>query len=76
MSKNKLSPVFTLKQAIDSGLSRRQVESKVAEGTFLKVGHGLYLNPNSGISAEYADFIAACEKLGEKIGRASCLVIV
>ena len=65
MSENKLSPVFTLKQAIESGLSRRQVESKVAEGTFLKVGHGLYLNPNSGISAEYADFIAACEKLGE-----------
>ena len=75
MSKNKLSSIFTLKQAMDSGFSRRQIESGVSDGTFIKISHGLYIKSDSDIPAEDIDFFVACKKFGENsfIGGLSAL---
>ncbi|HDT11468.1 MAG TPA: hypothetical protein ENN58_01880 [bacterium] len=65
MSENKLSSIFTLKQAKGLGFSIKQIKSGVSDGTFLRVGHGLYINSDSDIPAEDIDFFVACKKFGE-----------
>ena len=56
--------IFSLREALQTGLTRRTISKKVSNGEFLKIGHGIYLNTQAKIPFEYIDFILAHHKFG------------
>ncbi len=60
-----LPPLFSREEALNAGLSRRELDRKVKEHRLLRLAHGLYLDTTADISAEYVDFIAAQYMFGE-----------
>lgn len=71
----KAPTLFTLKEALSAGLTRRDISKMVDNSELLRLAHGLYLNTKNKVSSEHIDFIAAQYKFGERslIGGLSAL---
>lgn len=65
MSRKKFQVVFTLKQALEMGFSRRVIDAGVSNGELIKIGQGIYFNVSSGASLQDIDYIAAYTKFGK-----------
>ena len=56
--------IFSLREALQTGLTRRTISKKVSNGEFLKISHGIYVNTQAKIPFEHIDFILAHYKFG------------
>ena len=67
VKKHQISGVFGVSQAQEAGISKSTLSRLAAKNEVLRLGHGLYLHPNSKISRiapEERDYAQACAKFG------------
>lgn len=56
--------IFQLNDAKKAGISQPTLSRMVAQGNILRLGHGLYMHPDSFVSPEEQDYVQACSKFG------------
>jgi len=64
IKKLKKQGFFGIKEVLNAGISKATLSRLVAKEKLFRVGHGLYIHPESNIPAEIQDYVRARSKFG------------